>query len=83
MWLILLEYAKDWFLEVDATEQQVPPHIRYGTTYLLIQDAIGSESCSIASGKVQDVTWIHMVQQGSKVRGNLSTACGARGQGKP
>jgi hypothetical protein len=41
-------------------------------------NAIGSESCSVAWGKVQDVTWIHMVQEGPVVRGNLSTASRAR-----
>jgi hypothetical protein len=28
-------------------------------------------------GKAQDVTWIHMMQEGSEVRGNLSTTSGA------
>jgi hypothetical protein len=32
-------------------EQPVPPHVWYGTTCLLIWDAIGSVSCSVAWGK--------------------------------
>jgi hypothetical protein len=59
MWL--LEFAKDKVLRVDNPEQQVPLRVRYGTTCLLIKDAIGCESCSVAWGKTQDVTWIHMV----------------------
>jgi hypothetical protein len=51
MWLVLLEYAKDWFLGVDPPEQPVPPGTRYGTTCLLIRDAIGSASCSVPWGR--------------------------------
>jgi hypothetical protein len=83
MWLVLLESAKDWVLGVDPLGQQVPPRVWYGTTCLLIRGAIGSESCSVMWGLVQDVTWIHMVQEGLEVRGNLSTAGGARDHRKP
>jgi hypothetical protein len=31
MWLVMLESAKDRILGVDAPEQHVPPHVRYGT----------------------------------------------------
>jgi hypothetical protein len=41
----MLESAKDRVLEVDTPEQQVPPRVRYGTTCLLIRDAMGSVSC--------------------------------------
>jgi hypothetical protein len=83
MWLVLLESAKDWVLGVDPLGQQVSPRVWYGTTCLLIRDAIGSESCSVLWGLVQDVTWIHMVQEGLEVRGNLSTAGGAQDHRKP
>jgi hypothetical protein len=47
LWLVMLESAKDRVLEVDIIEQQVPPRVRYGTTYLLIRDAVVCESCSV------------------------------------
>jgi hypothetical protein len=81
MWL--LKSAKDRVLGVDTPGQQVLPHVWYGMTCLLIRDAKGYESCSVAWAKVQNVTWIDMVQEGLEVRGNLSTARGARGQGEP
>jgi hypothetical protein len=61
----------------------VSPRVWYGTTSLLIRDVISCESCLVAWGKAQNVTWIHMGEEGPKVRGNLSTSSGARGQGKP
>jgi hypothetical protein len=82
MWLVLLKSAKDSFLGVEIPEQPVPPRVRYGTTCLLTRNAICSESCSVAWGKAQDMTWIHMVHEGPKVRGNLSIPNGTRGQGK-
>jgi hypothetical protein len=42
MWFIMLESAKDRVLGVDTLGQYVPPRVRYGTTYLLIRDAMGS-----------------------------------------
>jgi hypothetical protein len=42
----MFETAKDRVLGVDTTEQQVSPRVRYGTTYLLIREAVGSVSCS-------------------------------------
>jgi hypothetical protein len=42
----MLGSAKDQVLGVDTPGQQVPPHVRYGTTCLLIRDAVGSVSCS-------------------------------------
>jgi hypothetical protein len=41
----LLEFAKDRVLGVDTQRQQVPPRVRYGTTYLLIRYAVGSVAC--------------------------------------
>jgi hypothetical protein len=46
MWLIILESANDRVIGVDSPGQQVSPHVRYGTTCLLIRDAMGSVSCS-------------------------------------
>jgi hypothetical protein len=42
LWLVMLEFAKDWVLGVDTLRQQVSPRIRYGTACLLIRDAVGS-----------------------------------------
>jgi hypothetical protein len=42
----MLEIAKDRVIGVDTPGQQVPPRIRYGTTSLLIRDAVGSVPCS-------------------------------------
>jgi hypothetical protein len=50
MWFVLLKSAKDRVLGVDTPGQQVPPHVRYGTAYLLIRYAIGYVSCSIEWG---------------------------------
>jgi hypothetical protein len=46
LWLVMLESAKDRVLGVDTLGQQVPPRVRYGTTCLLIRDAMGSVPCS-------------------------------------
>jgi hypothetical protein len=46
MWFVMLESAKDRVIGVDTTGQQVPPHVRYGTTCLLIRDAVGGVSYS-------------------------------------
>jgi hypothetical protein len=46
MWIVMLESAKDRVLGVDTLGQQVPPRVRYGTTCLLIRDAMGSVPCS-------------------------------------
>jgi hypothetical protein len=42
----MLEIAKDRVIGVDTPGQQVPPRVRYGTTSLLIRDAVGSVPCS-------------------------------------
>jgi hypothetical protein len=42
MWIVMLKSAKDRILGVDTLEQQVPPRARYGTSCLLIRDAVGS-----------------------------------------
>jgi hypothetical protein len=46
MWFIMLESAKNRVIGVDTQGQQVPSRVRYGTTCLLIRDAVGSVSCS-------------------------------------
>jgi hypothetical protein len=42
----MLESAKDRVLGVDTLGQQVPPRVWYGTTCLLIMNAMGSVPCS-------------------------------------
>jgi hypothetical protein len=46
MWFVMLESAKDRVIGVDIPGQQVPPRVRYGTTWLLIRDVVGSVPCS-------------------------------------
>jgi hypothetical protein len=46
MWFVMLESAKDRVIGVDAPGQQVPPHVPYGMTCLLIWYALGSVPCS-------------------------------------
>jgi hypothetical protein len=42
MWFVMLKSAMDRVIEVDTLGQQVLPHVRYGTTCLIIRDAVGS-----------------------------------------
>jgi hypothetical protein len=42
LWFAMLESAKDQVIGVGTTGQQVPPRGWYGTTCLLIRDAVGS-----------------------------------------
>jgi hypothetical protein len=86
MWFVMLESAKDQILGVDTPGQHVPPHVRYGTTCLLIRYAIGCVSCSVEWGCLLSlwsvfVTFFvnclnHMVKEGPLCVGNLSTASG-------
>jgi hypothetical protein len=46
MWFVMLESAKDRILGVDTPGQQVLPCVQYGTTCLLIRDAVRSVPCS-------------------------------------
>jgi hypothetical protein len=46
MWFVMLKSAKDRVIGVDIPGQQVPPRVRYGMTYLLIRDVVGSVPCS-------------------------------------
>jgi hypothetical protein len=45
MWLVMLESATDRILGIDTPGQQVSPHVRYGTTCLLIRYVVGCVSC--------------------------------------
>jgi hypothetical protein len=47
MWFLTLESTKDQVLGVDSPGHQVPPRVRYGTTCLLIRDAMRSVPCSV------------------------------------
>jgi hypothetical protein len=46
MWFVMLKSIRDRVIGVDTPGQQVPPHVLYGTTCLLIRDAVGSVPCS-------------------------------------
>jgi hypothetical protein len=46
MWFVMLESAMDRVIGVDTTGLQVPQHVRYEMTCLLIRDAVGSVPCS-------------------------------------
>jgi hypothetical protein len=46
IWYVMLEFAKDRVIGVETPGQLVPPCVRYGTTCLLIRDAVGIVSCS-------------------------------------
>jgi hypothetical protein len=46
MWFVMLESAMNRVIGVDTPGQHVPPRFRYGTTCLLIRDAVGSVPCS-------------------------------------
>jgi hypothetical protein len=46
LWLVMLESTKDRVLGVDTLEQQVSTRVQYGTTCLLIRDAVESVPCS-------------------------------------
>jgi hypothetical protein len=46
----MLESAKDRILGVDTPGQHVTPRLWYGTTYLLIRNAIGCVSCLVEWG---------------------------------
>jgi hypothetical protein len=46
MWFVMLESSEDRVLGVDTPGQHVPPHVRYGTTCLLIRDVMESVPCS-------------------------------------
>ena len=74
MWL--LESAKDRILGVDTPEQHVPPRVRNGTTCLLIRDAIGSVSCSVAWGRALCLAWDPHGARGACVGETLALQAG-------
>jgi hypothetical protein len=45
MWFVMLKSAMDRVIGVNTPGQQVPPRVRYGTTCLLIRNAVGSVPC--------------------------------------
>jgi hypothetical protein len=49
-WHVVLKSAKDRVLGVDTLGQHVPPCVQYGTTCLLIKNAIGCVSCFVEWG---------------------------------
>jgi hypothetical protein len=46
MWFVMHESTKNRVIGVNNAGQHVPPCVRYGTTCLLIRDAMRSVSCS-------------------------------------
>jgi hypothetical protein len=70
MWLILLKSTMDRFLGVDPLEQSVPPCVRYGTTCLLIRDALGGVSCSVMWEGCRDYLRVARCKKG---HGNATT----------
>jgi hypothetical protein len=46
VWFVMLEPAKDQVIGVDTPGQQVPPHVRYEMTCLLIRGDVESVPCS-------------------------------------
>jgi hypothetical protein len=49
-WHVVLKYANDQILGVDTPGQHVPPCVQYGTSCLLIINAIVCVSCSVEWG---------------------------------
>jgi hypothetical protein len=42
MWFVMLESAKDRVIGLETLGQQMPPHVQYGTAFLLIMDGVES-----------------------------------------
>jgi hypothetical protein len=42
VWFVMLKSTRDRVIGVDTLGQHVPPRVQYGTTCLLIRDAVGS-----------------------------------------
>jgi hypothetical protein len=78
-WHVVLKSAMGQILGLDTTGQHVPSCVRYGTTCLLIRNAIGSMSCSVewglASYFVKCLT--HMVQEQPFVGETLALQAGS------
>jgi hypothetical protein len=68
LWLVMLESAKGRILGVDTAGQQVPPCVQYGTTCLLIRDAMEIMPYSDEWEVAWSFTQAHMVQEGSWYR---------------
>jgi hypothetical protein len=86
-WHMVLKSAKGQILGVDPPGQHVLPHVRYGTTNLLIRNTIGSVSCSVEWGLASYfvlyfVTYFViclnlMIQEGTFVREILALQAGS------
>jgi hypothetical protein len=74
MWLVMLESAKDRILGVDTSGEQVLPHVRYGTTYLLIRD--GSLLCDQSLWDSLWIAWTTWCKRGRFVRETLALQAG-------
>jgi hypothetical protein len=72
MLIVMLESTKDRVLGIDTPGQQVPPHVQYGMTCLVIRDDVGGVSCSV-EWEIAVVT--HLGSQSA--RGGHGTAIGA------
>jgi hypothetical protein len=86
---VVLESGKNRIFGVDTPGQHVPPGVRYGTSCLLIRNAIGCVSYSVEWGMVSNFAAIicespepHSAR-GDVCVGNLSTASGDRLIGNP
>jgi hypothetical protein len=85
-WHVVWESANDRILGVDPPGQYVPSHVRYGTTCLLIRNAICCVSCSVEWGLPSFfvsyfVTYFviclnHMVQEGTFAGESLALQVG-------
>jgi hypothetical protein len=69
--IVMLKSAKDRILGGDTTGQHVSPRVRYGTTCLLIRDAVGCVPCSDEWEVAWSFVQAHMVQEGSWYRDYL------------
>jgi hypothetical protein len=65
LWLVMLVSAKDQIFRLDTPGQHVTPHVRYGTTCLLIRDAVGSVPCLDEWGVAWSFVQAYMMQEGS------------------
>jgi hypothetical protein len=79
---VVLKYAMEQILGVDTPGQHVSSCVRYGMTFLLIRNTIGSMSCSVEWGLASYfVTYFvkcltHMVQDGPFVGETLAQQAG-------
>jgi hypothetical protein len=77
-WHVVVKSAKDRILGVDTPGQHLPPRVQYGTTCLLIRNAIGSVFSSVEWGMASYFVnhLNHMVQDGTLMRKTLALLAG-------